>query len=123
MKASLFNFALLILTKSAVAQLTSFSDEFNVASNLNQWSRIEVVEGWNANQLAQLTIDEDKEKLIMIPHTCTWYGNYRGPLVFKTINSTSFAITTEVSVTNRAGDGYPNALYSLAGLMIRKPRN
>ncbi len=105
------------------AQLSYLDDEFENASSLSQWNRIEAVEGWNTNQLETLDIDTSEPgNLYIKPFTCTWYADYRGPLLYKEVTSRFFSFTLEVTVENRAGTGMPSSAYSLAGAMIRKPR-
>ncbi len=58
----------------------------------------------------------------MMPYSSTWYDDYRGELTFKTVTG-DFVVTTDVEVSSRAGTGAPRSLYSLAGIMVRVPRN
>jgi len=57
----------------------------------------------------------------MEPETSTWYADYRGILMFKSVTG-DFIATTRVRTTNLAGTGAPSSAYSLAGIMIRNPR-
>jgi hypothetical protein len=103
--------------------LVALSDEFNDASTLSQWQRIYAVEGWNANQLEKQDINTTRAgRMFMEPYTSTWYNDYRGELTFKTVTG-DFVVTTDVEVTSRTGSGAPHSQYSLAGIMIRAPRN
>jgi hypothetical protein len=58
------------------------------------------------------------DELYMMPYTSSWYEDYKGTLLYKNINQ-NFVLTTEVTVTNRAGNGLPSSIFSSAGLMIR----
>lgn len=56
----------------------------------------------------------------MVPHTSTWYKDYRGVLLFKPVTG-DFVVSTRLRVSGKAG-GAPQAPFSLAGLMVRTPR-
>lgn len=103
--------------------LTPLSDEFDDAGSLSQWQRIYQVEGWGNNALEQLDINTTRPgRLWMVPHTSSWYAEWRGELTFKAVSG-DFVITTDVEPRNRAGTGAPGSLYSLAGIMVRTPRS
>ncbi len=108
----------------AADDLTALSDEFNDSGTLAQWQRVEVVEGWNADQLEKVDVNTTRPgRLFMMPYSSTWYNDYRGELTFKTVTG-DFVVTTDVEVSSRAGTGAPpRSLYSLAGIMVRAPRN
>lgn len=102
--------------------ISRLSDEFTDASSLVDWSRIHLVEGWNAEQLQLLDINTTApDRLVMRPHTSTWYQDYRGDLTFKTVSG-NFALTTEVTIAAGDLEGLPQSIYSLAGIMLRTPR-
>jgi hypothetical protein len=100
------------------------SDEFNSSATLASWSQIYQTEGWNASQLQVLDIDATQPgRMVMQPHAVTWYQNYRGPLTYKTIAG-NFSLATQVEVRNGANQSVaPASTYSLAGAMLRVPRN
>jgi len=103
--------------------LCPLSDEFDSPITLAQWQRVHLVEQWNAEQLETYDINATATgRLTMIPYTCTWYQDYRGPMAFKTVTG-DFAMTTAVRSTGRDGASVPLTQYSLGGLMIRTPRN
>ncbi|MEA5557689.1 DUF1349 domain-containing protein [Nodularia spumigena] len=106
--------------QAASAQsLSCSSDEFNDPSTLTDWTRIEFSEGWNATHLESLAINAGA--LTMVPHTAVWFEDYRGPMLYKTLEG-DFAVTTSVTATGRDGVSVPRSQFSLAGLMIRAPR-
>lgn len=114
--------ALCVALRAAGDDLTPLSDEFDDAGSLSQWRRIYQAEGWGNNALQQLDINTTRPgRLWMVPHTSSWYAEWRGELTFKTVTG-DFVITTDVEPRNRAGTGAPNSLYSLAGIMVRTPR-
>lgn len=116
--------AALAATCTALAgdPLASLSDEFDDAASLPNWLRIHAVEGWNADQLAHLSVDAAVPgRLVMRPWTSTWYQDYRGELTFKNVTG-DFAITIDVDVTGADGDGLPTSAFSLGGAMVRTPR-
>ena len=58
----------------------------------------------------------------MMPWTSSWFQDWKGTLIHKNINQ-NFVFTIEVTASNRAMNDMPGGLYSLAGIMIRAPRN
>jgi hypothetical protein len=109
---------------SASAQdVSCLSDEFNDAGTASRWLRVHETEQWFADQLEHYSIDSlEADRLVMMPYTCTWFRDYRGPMSYKLVSG-DFAITSDVRVTSRGGSGPPASYYSLAGLMIRTPRD
>jgi hypothetical protein len=106
----------------AADDLTPLSDEFNDASTLSQWRRVYVVEGWPANQLEVQDINTTRPgHMLMIPFTSTWYNDYRGELTFKEVTG-DFIATADVEASQRNGTGPPRSQFSLAGIMVRAPR-
>ena len=109
---------------SAVAydDLTVLSDEFDSAHTVTNWQRIHQVEGWGNDALQVFDINTTQPgRLTMVPHTSSWYAEWRGELTYKTVTG-DFVITTDVEPRNRAGTGAPGSQYSLAGIMVRTPR-
>lgn len=103
--------------------LHSLSDEFDDAATLKQWSRIYQTEKTNADQLEKYDIAKTRPGwMVMMPYTSTWYRDYRGVLVYKLVKG-DFVVTSNIRVARRGGDGAPRSNYSLAGLMIRSPRD
>ncbi|MGB0715084.1 MAG: hypothetical protein ACPGXK_04345 [Phycisphaerae bacterium] len=105
--------------------LAPLSDEFDDGSSQSDWSRVHVVEGWNADDLEVFDIDATTAgRMTMVPFTTSWFEDYRGPLVFKEVTG-DFVITTDVEVSARDGVSVPGigTEYSLAGIMIRTPRD
>lgn len=103
--------------------LSSLSDEFEDPSTLNQWLRVYQTEKTKADQLEQFDIGKTRRGwMVMIPYTSTWYQDYRGVLAYKLVKN-DFIVTSNIRVAKRGGDGAPQSNYSLAGLMIRSPRN
>lgn len=124
MPQALLRVALLALVGGATAlpaNVLLLSDEF-ASNTAASFQRVETVEGWPNNPLEVFNVNTTRPGwLTMMPRTVTWYEDYRGPLVFKEATG-DFAVTTFVEVTNRAGTGAPNRLFSLAGIMVRAPR-
>lgn len=99
--------------------LASLSDEFDKSGSLSNWQRVEQAEGWNNNQLERF--DMQNGWLTMMPYTSVWYQDYRGVLVYKPVTG-DFVVTTKLKVSGRRG-GAPSSQFSLAGIMVRSPRN
>ena len=101
--------------------LAALSDEFNDASTLANYQRVNSVEGWNADKLEARDINVSRTgRMTMLPRTGGWFNDYIGELSFKPVSG-DFVVTTEVIPRNRAGTAAPSGEYSLAGLMIRTP--
>jgi hypothetical protein len=106
----------------AFDDLTELSDEFDSASTITNWHRIYQTEGWSNNVLEQFDINTSHPgRMFMLPHTSSWYAEWRGELTYKTVTG-DFVITTDVEPRSRSGSGAPQSLYSLAGIMVRAPR-
>ena len=107
---------------SGFDDLTELSDEFDSASTIANWHRIYQTEGWGNNALEQFDINSSRPgRMFMLPHTSSWYAEWRGELTYKTVTG-DFVITTDVEPRSRTGTGAPQSLYSLAGIMVRAPR-
>lgn len=100
-------------------ELSALSDEFDDPKTLSKWRKIEETEGWGANQLEKLAIEDGN--LVLAPYTSTWYMDYRGVLVYKDTPG-DFVVTAKLRVTGRDGRSAPRSMFSLGGLMVRAPR-
>lgn len=113
---------LLPLCLHAADDLTLLSDEFRSSATRANWLRIHQTERWGNDVLATLDFGEQRPgRLLMVPHTSSWYEEWRGELTYQTVTG-DFVITTDVAVSRRGGGGAPSSLYSLAGIMVRSPR-
>ena len=66
-------------TVFATDDLSPLSDEFDSAATITQWSRINVVEGWHADQLESWSIDPAGEgTMTMVPYSSSWFEDWRG---------------------------------------------
>ncbi len=109
-------------TLHASDDLTVLSDEFDSAHSVTNWQRIHQVEGWGNDALQVFDINTTQPgRMTMVPHTSSWYAEWRGELTYKTVTG-DFVITTDVETTGRSRVRPPMALYSLAGIMVRTPR-
>ena len=98
--------------------LESLSDDFTRQENLSRWRHVYREEGTRANQLERLGVRDGW--LHMVPYASTWYRDYRGVLLFKPVSG-DFVVTTRVRVRGRNG-AIPQSPFSLAGIMVRAPR-
>ena len=99
--------------------LPALNDDFLGSVVSNKWKHVYKTEGYSANQLQQLSVNNGW--LTMMPYASTWYQDYRGVMMYKGVKG-NFAVTTRVKVSGRNG-AIPNSLYSLGGIMVRAPRN
>ena len=106
----------------AAEHLTPLSDEFRSPSSRTNWQRIYQTEGWGNDALATFDLGGTRPgRLLLVPHTSSWFQEWRGELTYKNLTG-DFVITTDVEVSRRGGGGAPNSLYSLAGIMVRAPQ-
>ena len=102
--------------------LAALSDEFDDPATWSDWSRVFEVEGWGFDQLESADIGTTEAGVLtLVPHSSSWYADWRGVLVFKPVEG-DFVVTTHLRVANRADDAPPGSLYSLGGIMVRAPR-
>ncbi len=107
---------------TATDDLAVLSDEFDDPKTLARWLRVYQVEKSGADQLQSLDIDRTTRGwMTLVPYTSSWYRDLRGVLVHKNVRG-DFIVTTRVRATNRAGNGPPSRQFSLAGIMVRTPR-
>lgn len=114
----------------AATPIAGLSDEFDNAASTEQWQRLNEVEGWNADQLDVYDINATQSsRMVQQPHTVVWYQNWRGPMAFQNVAG-DFVFTTEIHIADRDDIGGSDdndvpgdSLYSLAGAMIRTPRD
>ena len=112
------------LSYSLTGQIQLLNDEFSNANTLTaNWLNINEVEQWDAEHLEVHDINTSASDVLhMMPWTSSWFQDYKGTLIFKLMDG-DFVFTTQVTASNRAETGMPGGLYSLAGLMIRAPRD
>jgi hypothetical protein len=100
----------------------ALSDEFDDPATLARWQQVWQVEQAGADPLQRVDIGRTVPgRLTLVPHTSTWYQDYRGVLLFKEVEG-DFTVTALVRSTSRRGQGAPGSAFSLAGLMVRAPR-
>ena len=104
--------------------LAPLGDEFEDISTLNQWHRLNDTEGWDANKLELLDIDNTVSgHMRIMPYTTSWFMDLTGPLVYKEITG-DFAVTMHMDIQRRDNQpGRPQREFSLGGIMIRTPRD
>ncbi len=125
MNKRLFFLSLFIFfVHNSYTQIQLLNDEFDHAATLfANWQNINDTEGWNVEQLEVYDINTSEPgHLYMMPHTSSWYEDYKGTLLFKMVDQ-NFVMTTEITATNRAENNIPGPSFSLAGIMVRTPRN
>ncbi len=112
------------------AAIRPLSDEFDEPATLGDWRRIWRDEYWPADPLEGFDIGATRAGwLTMLPHTSSWYEDYRGELAYQVIVG-DFVASVRVEARNRDGSGAPGSSsggpisseYSLAGILVRAPR-
>ncbi|MGC4044060.1 MAG: hypothetical protein QM758_09700 [Armatimonas sp.] len=103
--------------------ISQLSDEFDNPKTKSSWKHVFQVEGWNANQLERFDVGVTQPGwMLMMPYTSSWYQDYRGIMAFKEVPG-DFVMTTHLRVNRRGGEGPPRTQFSLAGIMVREPRD
>ena len=107
-----------------VDDLAPLSDEFTDSSQFLNWLRLNDIEGWNADKLEAIDSNTTvANHLHLKPHSSSWYMDLVGPLTFKEITG-NFIVTMHVDTRRRGGQsGRPHSYFSLAGIMLRAPRD
>ncbi|MGE0710440.1 MAG: hypothetical protein AB7N76_10010 [Planctomycetota bacterium] len=107
----------------AVDDLATLSEEFDDAGAVQRFQRVFQVEQWGFDQLQSFDANGTRPGwATLVPHTSSWYRDYRGVLAFKAVQG-DFVATAHVQASDRAGTGAaPARRYSLAGIMVRAPR-
>jgi hypothetical protein len=101
--------------------LLALSDEFNHEQTLADWKQHSELEIY-PSQVDVLNINQTiPGSLYLIPHSATWYGDYRGVFLFKEITG-DFIVNTRFKITGKH-TARPTGSFELAGLMVRAPRN
>lgn len=79
-------------------------------------------EQWGIQQLETVDINTSRaDHLQMMPYTVSWFGGYRGPLIYKEVIG-DFVFTANIKIVGRSGS-FPtsNFQFNLAGVMCRIP--
>ncbi|WP_331047806.1 serine hydrolase [Gemmatimonas sp.] len=106
-----------VVSTEAPVPPATLSDEFADAATLANWQRFDVVEGWPSKTKRA----EIRDGMLWLePATSGWYADFQAPFLFKNVTG-DFTAHTRVRVTG-IGHDIPQALWSLAGLMVRAPR-
>lgn len=114
-------FALIAAANAAAGGLSALSDEFDDPSTIANWQRHYAADGWQ-DQAVVADIDQTSPgDLYIEPEVSTWYQDYRGVYFFKEVTG-DFVVTTRVNVTGLTTP-VPTRSFSLAGLMVRRPRD
>ena len=106
--------------RAAEDDLKSLSDDFDDPQTLSAFRHVYQDEQWPANQLERFELSSGW--MTMMPYASTWYRDYRGALAYKAVQG-DFVVTTRVRVSGRSGASAPLQPFSLAGIMLRAPRN
>ena len=101
------------------ADLACLGAEFGSADALAGWRQFHDVEGW-PSMTRRLEVNAASGELHLEPTTSGWYADFHAPFVFREVAG-DFTVTTRLRADGLAG-GLPRAAWSLAGLMVRAPR-
>jgi hypothetical protein len=97
--------------------LELFSDEFSDARSKQDWQRLHVVEQF-PDKIKEFSISNGQLKFV--PYASGWYGDYQAPFLFKNISG-NFDVRARIKVSG-ANDVLPQSEWSLAGIMVRQPK-
>ena len=108
-----------LATRARANDLAALSDEFSTPASLARWRQFHQAEGW-PSMVRRLEVRGDSGQLYLEPWTSGWYADFHAPFVFREVSG-DFVVETRLRVDGRTGGG-PRAAWSLAGLMVRAPR-
>jgi len=100
--------------------LAGLSDEFATAASLARWRQFDEAEGW-PSMVKRMTVDEASGELRLEPYTSGWYEDFHAPFLFREVTG-DFVVTARLRADGLDG-GVPTVPWSLAGLMVRAPRD
>ncbi len=112
---------LLALVGEVTAQdLSRLSTQFNEAADLDAWTWHHDTDGWS-NKMRRVDVNTTRPGMLyMVPRTSVWYYDYTAPFMYHEITG-DFVVTTRIRVSGLEGP-MPSSIFSLAGLMVRRPR-
>jgi hypothetical protein len=90
----------------------ALSDEFPSTSLAGKWMFV------NLNLLQSVGVSQ--QELELVPAQSIWYNQMEGPLVYQEVTG-NFRVSTQVSVFDQTGTGFPTQTVHWAGLMARNP--
>lgn len=106
---------------SAVSQdLSSQNDEFNDAQSISQWKLFHETEQWNSKIKKMDVNTTEKGCLYLEPYSSGWYADLQAPFLYKEITG-DFDVRAKIKVKGKNTE-IPQALWSLAGLMVRQSK-
>ncbi|MBO9565794.1 MAG: hypothetical protein J7621_23660 [Niastella sp.] len=128
MKRTIILFAIIVMPGLMRAQqvrrgsvpetaLDGLSDEFSDTNSKSAWQRLHVVEKF-PDKIKEFSISNGQMKLV--PYASGWYGDYQAPFLFKNISG-NFDVRARIKVSG-ANDILPQSEWSLAGIMVRQPK-
>lgn len=112
--------SLMLAIPVSARDLKSLSDEFTNASSLSRWIPYHVAEGWPDHTKKVAVDPSGSGTLVLEPWTSGWYAELHAPFLYKTVKG-DFSVTTRLQARGRDSE-VPERTWSLAGLMVRKPR-
>jgi len=101
-------------------ELAALSDEFTSAASLARWKEFHTAEGW-PSMTRRMGVDSATGELRLEPGTSGWYADFHGPFLFREVTG-DFQVTTRLRADGPDGQ-VPTTPWSLAGLMVRAPRD
>ncbi|HXE57803.1 MAG TPA: hypothetical protein VNK43_07375 [Gemmatimonadales bacterium] len=104
----------------ATVDIAPLGDEFDDPASLAGWRWHHEAEGWPSHLRRAQVDTTGAGHLYLEPATSAWYADWYGPYLFKEVAG-NFDVTVRLHATGLAG-GLPERTWSLAGLMVREPR-
>ena len=123
MKAFFFSACLLLFSSIGFAQkngISELNDEFNDSTSLRHWKLFNETEKF-PSKIKVMGIDQQsKGSFYLEPVACGWYADFQAPFMYKEWEG-DFDVRTRIKVSGKNSEG-PSLAWSLAGLMVRKPK-
>jgi len=113
---------MLLNLADAQTPFREYNDEFDNAESLKEWKLFHEEEDW-PNHIRKLDINTSSSNALHLePQVGFWYGDVHcGPFLYKEIEG-NFTVVTRIQVNGKQTET-PEQLFSLAGLMVRSPRD
>lgn len=116
--------SLVSIFSSGRKSLEALNDEFEDPNLMDQWTRVELAEGY-PDRMGEWDINETMESCLYIkPLEGMWYRGYQGTYLYKEIKG-DFAVTTRLMIQGAVEDFPDRELHNwqIAGVMLRVAPN
>jgi hypothetical protein len=113
-------FVLMVFTAAAQDDLSHLNDDFEAGNTLSNWKFFHITEKF-PDRVRKVDINKtEKGCLYLEPTASGWYADFQAPFMYKELEN-DFDVRAKINVSGLSTP-IPTLDWSLAGLMIRKPK-